>query len=133
MKETYIKIAVFPVDAAPYMTTIESTLDAQQKVVEGLIQPFRTRIKGVTGICNEEAINFNMPFNPCSIWFGQPICGPFFLCREEFGSEGIEHASLNDDQARIIELSPAWPGSNSTPDVYDLDLDDLDLTGDPWG
>lgn len=77
----------------PYVTEIPSTLDAEQKAVEGYIEAV-TLDDGCCLICNEEAKLIGMKGNR-RIANGQSIiAGPFFVC----GSSEEDFIGLTDEE-----------------------------------
>lgn len=113
-KQSPIRIAVFPVDARPYITEVANTLPALQAVVKGHIEMFPVSIIGAVGICNEEGALQGMARNFASWEFGTPVCGTFFLCGD--CDEAGWFLGLSDQQVSEIEQADCWPESESDDD-----------------
>lgn len=79
MKEK-IKVAVIPVDEAPYMKVIPNTLEAFQGLVEGYIEVVPLKY-GALMVLNEEG-KFDEAYN-CD-YFDDELCGTVVIC----GSDG---------------------------------------------
>ncbi len=75
----------FAPGAAPEVRTIENTLEAKQKVVEGLITTFETGVSGTVGVANDEALLEDMPHNREISATSGRIYGPFFVAGDVEG------------------------------------------------
>ena len=80
-----IQVLFFPPGATPEVRTIENTLEAKQKLVEGLITTFETGVEGTIGVANDEALLEDMPLNREIPATGGRIYGPFFVAGDVDG------------------------------------------------
>lgn len=80
-----IQVLFFPPGETPEVRTIENTLEAKQKLVEGLITTFETGVAGTVGIANDEALLEDMPFNREIPATGGRIYGPFLVAGDVDG------------------------------------------------
>lgn len=74
-----IQVLFFAPGSAPEVRRIENTLEAKQKLVEGLITTFETGVEGTIGIANNEALLEDMPLNRWIPATGAGIFGPFLV------------------------------------------------------
>ncbi len=80
-----IQVLFFAPGAAPEVRTIENTLEAKQKLVEGLITTFETGVQGTIGVANDEALLEDMPHNRWIPATGAGIFGPFLVAGDVDG------------------------------------------------
>lgn len=74
-----IQVLFFAPGAAPEVRTTPNTLEAKQKLVEGLITTFETGVAGTIGVANDEALLEDMPHNRWIPATGAGIFGPFLV------------------------------------------------------
>ncbi len=80
-----IQVLFFAPGETPEVRTIENTLEAKQKLVEGLITTFETGVNGTVGVANDEALLEDMPFNREIPATGGRIYGPFLVAGDVDG------------------------------------------------
>ncbi len=80
-----IQVLFFAPGETPEVRRIENTLEAKQKLVEGLITTFETGVSGTVGVANDEALLEDMPFNRDIPATGGRIYGPFFVAGDAPG------------------------------------------------
>ena len=98
-KELVITVLMFNPGEEPFVTILSNELPALQAAVDGLIECFPVGVDGVIGVCNEEGLNLNLPFNrPIPATRGA-IFGTFFVA----GDTGDEFRSLTADEiSRVL-------------------------------
>lgn len=101
MQKEKIRVVYVKVDSQPEVITIDNTLEAKQKLVDGMIECLEPWQDRVSIICNEEAVLEDKGFNrliSSDQWeadFEIGIFGDFIIC--SFDDEG-NFSSLNENQ-----------------------------------
>ncbi len=80
-----IQVLFFAPGETPEVRRIENTLEAKQKLVEGLITTFETGVEGTIGVANDEALLEDMPHNRQVPATGGHIFGPFLVAGDAPG------------------------------------------------
>lgn len=96
-----IRVIIARPGEAPFVTTIENTLEAMQSVVGGYIEriPVSFIITGTPDVdlwVNEEGLLINLPFN--RVVAGTPVVGPILVTSSD--EEG-ETTGLSDEQVEL--------------------------------
>ena len=80
-----IQVLFFAPGETPEVRTIPNTLEAKQKLVEGLITTFETGVSGTIGVANDEALLEDMPHNRDIPATGGRIYGSFLVAGDVDG------------------------------------------------
>ena len=80
-----IQVLFFAPGETPEVRRIENTLEAKQKLVEGLITTFETGVAGTVGVANDEALLLDMPLNREIPATSAHIFGPFLVAGDVDG------------------------------------------------
>lgn len=90
-----VDILVVPVGGHPVITTIEATLEAQQAIVGGLIQPVTMQPDGLSVVVNKEGLILGLPTNrKVSFYYegddeitDMDVVGPMYFARWDADGE----------------------------------------------
>ena len=104
-----IQVLFFAPDAVPEVRRIPNTLEAKQKLVEGLITTFETGVAGTIGVANDEALLESMPFNRTVPATGAHIFGPFFVVGD--AAPSFRTLSPLEVEQTLDALAPELPQS----------------------
>lgn len=103
-----VSICVVPVGKGPTIVDIPATLEAQQQIVDGLIQPLDIpNSGGLSVVVNEEGLIHDLPLNRSIKPWGD-LYGPIYFAR--WDAEGEIQSLRLEDMITIVEcLDPSHP------------------------